>query len=77
MENKYNILFTLNSSYFDFGLIFMNSLFDNNDMDLVDTIFIADVGLDKKDKQFFETSYEKVTIIESNINTDFNNGGTW
>jgi len=76
MENKYNILITLNSSYFDFGLIFMNSLFDNNDMDLVDTIFIADVGLNELDKQVFE-SYDKVTIIESDIESDFNNGGTW
>ena len=75
-HNKYNILVTLNSSYFEYGSVFINSLFDNNDMDLVENVFIADVGLENKHRKFFE-KYPKVSFIDSSIKTDFNNGGTW
>jgi len=76
MESKYNILFTLNSSYFDYGRIFINSLYDNNDMSKVDTVFLADTGLNKEDKEYFN-QYPHIQIISTNIVSDFNDGGTW
>lgn len=73
---KYNILFTLNSSYFKYGKIFINSLYDKNDMSKIDTVFLADTGLNKKDKDYF-TQYPHIQIIDTNIISDFNEGGTW
>lgn len=76
MENKYNILFTLNSSYIAYGKLFINSLYDNNDMKKVDTVYLADTGLTEPDKKFFNR-FPHVKIIETNIFSDFNEGGTW
>lgn len=76
MENKYNILFTLNSSYLTYGKLFINSLYDNNDMTKVNTVYLADTGLTKQDKKFFN-NYPHIKILKTNIITDFNKGGTW
>mgnify|MGYP003624283824 CR=1 FL=1 len=76
MENKYNILFTLNSSYIMYGKLFINSLYDNNDMDKVNKVYLADTGLDNIDKHFFN-SFPHIEIIETNISSNFNEGGTW
>jgi len=76
MENKYNILFTLNSSYLTYGKLFINSLYDNNDMDKVDTVYLADTGLTDIDKEFFNR-FPHIKILETNVVSDFNEGGTW
>lgn len=76
MENKYNILITLNSSYALYGKLFLNSLYDVNDMSKVDTIYLADTGLNDDDKKYFN-QYPHIKIIDTNITSDFNEGGTW
>ena len=73
---KYNILFTLNSSYFNYGKLLINSLYDNNDMSKVDTIFLADTGLNSKNKKYFK-KYSHIKILNTNISSNFNEGGTW
>ena len=72
----YNILFTLNSSYFSYGKIFIRSLFDNNDMSKVSKVFVADTGLTEEQKQFFK-SFDKTYILSTGLSSDFNEGGTW
>jgi hypothetical protein len=72
----YNILFTLNSSYFNYGKIFIRSLFDNNDMSKVSKVFVADTGLTKEQKLFFE-SFDNTYILSTGLSTDFDEGGTW
>lgn len=76
MVNKYNILFTLNSSYFTYGKIFINSMYDKNDMSKVNKIYLADTGLNDEDRKFF-VKYPHVEILETNVISDFNDGGTW
>jgi hypothetical protein len=51
-------------------------MYDKNDMDKVNKIYLADTGLKDKDKEFF-TSYPHVEILETNVVSDFNDGGTW
>lgn len=76
MKNKYNILFTLNSSYITYGKLFINSLYDKNDMTKVDTIYLADVGLSETDKKYFN-NFPHIKIMDTNVVSDFNEGGTW
>ena len=73
----YNIFLSLNSSYVPYGKMFMKSLYDVVDMSRVDRVVIADTGLDLKDKQYFLASYDKVDILETNLVSSFDQGGTW
>ena len=73
----YNIFLSLNSSYVPYGKMFMKSLYDVVDMSKVDKVVIADTGLDLKDKQYFLASYDKVDILETNLVSSFDEGGTW
>lgn len=73
---KYNILFTLNSSYFNYGKIFIKSLYDKNDMTNVPKVFIADTGLTKEQQDYF-LRFDKVFLLNTGLKTDFNEGGTW
>ena len=73
---KYNIMVVLNSSYFNFGKVFMNSLHKKLNLSNIDTIFLVDIGLSKEHRDFF-SSFEKVKIYDSELKTDFNDGGTW
>ena len=80
LENSipmYNIFLSLNSSYVPYGKMFMKSLYDVVDMSRVDRVVIADTGLDLKDKQYFLASYDKVDILETNLISSFDQGGTW
>lgn len=72
----YNIFFSLNSSYTMYGKLFMSSLYSVVNLNKVDKIIIADTGLNKKDRSYFE-SLNKVEILETDLNSDFNEGGTW
>tara|TARA_R100000005_G_C5002069_1_gene209511 strand:+ start:2153 stop:2884 length:732 start_codon:yes stop_codon:yes gene_type:complete len=73
---KYNIMVVLNSSYFNFGKVFMNSLHKKLNLSNIDTIFLVDIGLSKEHRDFFN-SFEKVKIYDSELKTDFDEGGTW
>jgi hypothetical protein len=73
METKYNILFTLNSSYFTYGKLFINSLYDNNDMNKVDTVYLADTGMTPHEIKFF-SNFPHIKILETRVVSDFNKG---
>ena len=73
---KYNIMVVLNSSYFNFGKVFMNSLHKKLNLSNIDTIFLVDIGLSEEHKDFFN-NFEKVKIYDSELKTDFDDGGTW
>ena len=62
----------LNSSYFNFGKVFINSLYDNVDIDNIDTIFIADTGLSKSNKEYFK----KAVDFEKKLHKNYDLGLT-
>lgn len=72
----YSILVTLNSSYFNYGKIFIRSLYDNNDMEKVSKVYVADTGLTEEEKDYFGT-FEKTVIFSTGLTSNFNKGGTW
>ena len=73
---KYNIMVVLNSSYFNFGKVFINSLYDNVNVDNIDTIFIVNTGLSKFDKEYFR-KFDKVYIHDTGLESDYNDGGSF
>ncbi len=72
----YNIMVVFNSSYFPFGKVWINSLYDKNDMSKVDTVYIVDTGLEESQKEYF-SKFDKVKIYDTGLATDFNDGGAW
>ena len=66
----------LNSSYFNFGKVFINSLYKNVNLSNLNKLYIVDIGLTDDDKDFFN-NYDKVKIYDTELKTDFNDGGTW
>jgi hypothetical protein len=66
----------LNSSYFNFGKVFINSLYKNINLSNLNKLYIVDIGLTDDDKDFFN-NYDKVKIYDTELKTDFNDGGTW
>jgi len=73
---KYNIFFSLNSSYFPYGKMFIRSLYEVLDLSKVDKVIIADTGLTEEQKDFF-LSFDRVELLETNLKADFDDGGTW
>ena len=74
---KYSIMVVFNSSYFPFGRVWINSLYDKNDMSKVDKVFIVDTGLKKEEKDYFSSKGDEVYIYNTGLDTDFNDGGAW
>lgn len=60
---KYNIMTVCNRSYFPFLTLFLNSLFRNANLDLINSIFIVDIDLGKY-RAALPTS-EKIKFINS------------
>ena len=58
----YNIFTTLNSGYYKFGQIFINSLYKNINLNKVNKIYIADTGLDLNHKKYL-MSFNKSWIL--------------
>jgi len=73
---KYNLFFSLNSSYFVYGKMFIRSLYNVLDLTKIDKIVLADTGLTDDQRDFFR-SFGKVVVLDTNIKADFNDGGTW
>ena len=73
---NYNIFFSLNHSYFPYGKILLRSIFNTVNLDKVNMIIIADTGLKKEDKQFIR-SFKKTYILNTELKTEFDKGGTW
>ena len=74
---KYNIMVVFNSSYFPFGKVWINSLYDKNNMSNVDKVFIVDTGLKEEEKEYFKSKGSEVYIYDTGLDTDFNDGGAW
>jgi len=66
--NKYSILTILNSSYFKFGKIFLNSLFEKLYTSKLDYVFVADTGLSQKERDYLQ-SFTKVILIKTGHKT--------
>lgn len=60
---KYNIYTILNSEYIRFGRIFLNSLFDTHNINNIKNIYILNMGLNNKHKEFI-SNFNKVKLIE-------------
>ena len=73
---KYNVMVVLNSSYFNFGKVFINSFHDKVNLKNVDNIFIVDTGLTGDNKKYF-SKFDKVYIHNSGLTTDYDDGGSW
>ena len=73
-QSTYSILTSLNSAYFDFGKVWINSLLANVNMDNIDYIFIADTGLTNDHKEYFSSKSGRVVIIDTGINTSLQGG---
>lgn len=71
---KHSIYTVLNSSYMTFGKIFIKSYFEHNVNDC-NYLFVLDAGLSQNDIDWL-TQFDKIQIIESNVNTIFKNGQT-
>ena len=65
---KYNILLMLNDSYINFGLIFLNSLYKNNNINNIDKIIINNIGLTNENKNLLLKKFNKIEFFESNKN---------
>lgn len=66
---KYNIFTVLNEGYEKFGLMFVSSIIDRLDLDLIGSIFLYDTGLSDVTKSKL-LGFDKVVIVESGIVTD-------
>jgi len=74
---QYNMMVVFNSSYFPFGRLWINSLYEKNDMSKVDNVFIVDTGLTEEQRKYFLSKGEEVFIYDTKLKTDYNNGGAW
>jgi len=72
---KINIYTVLNSAYWKFGKIFIDSLYDKVNINNINKIYISNTGLEQSQILYLQSKPE-VEIIDSNISTNFE-GGTW
>ena len=61
----YNIMAVFNSSYFPFGKVWINSLYDKNDMSNVPKVFIVDTGLKEEEREYFLSKGDEVYIYDT------------
>lgn len=71
---RYSILTSLNSAYFEFGKVWLNSLIDKVDINKLDYIFIADTGLTPDHKVYFKNKNSKVMFIDTGMKTSLQGG---
>ena len=65
---KYNIFTVLNEGYEKFGILFVSSIIDKLDLDLIDNIFVYDTGLTTETKNKLKI-FEKVKIVDSGLDS--------
>ncbi len=68
MKKKYNIMTVLNSDYFEFGKMFVNSFYDVVDIEAVNCLYIFDTGLNDLHKAYLE-GFPKLKIVSTNLRT--------
>lgn len=64
---RYNILTVVNEGYADFGKLFLNSLFENVDLQRVDKILVYDTGLSQDTLEYYNY-FPKVEVIQTGAN---------
>jgi len=64
---KYNILTVLNEDYAPFGKLFINSLFENVDLNNVENIIVYDTGLTATTRTYLEY-FPKVLVVATGQN---------
>ena len=68
MNSKYNILTVVNEGYAPFIKIFVNSLFEHQDLQNIDTVYVFDTGLESGTKKYL-LDFPKVEVLDSGINS--------
>ncbi len=66
--NKYNVMTVLNSDYFDFGKLFVNSFYDNIDLSMVNKLYVYDTGLSPIEKIYLE-SFPNLEVVSTPLKT--------
>ena len=64
---RHNILTVVNEGYADFGKLFLNSLFENVDLQQVDKILVHDTGLSQSTIEYYNY-FPKVEIVPTGAN---------
>lgn len=67
---RYNIITVINSDYFVFGKIFVNSFYDNINLNNIHKLYIYDTGLSDEDKRYL-SGFPQLEIVSSLLNTKF------
>ena len=68
MKKQYNIMTVLNSDYFDFGKMFVNSFYDVVDLESVNCLYIFDTGLNDMHKAYL-AGFPKLKIVSTSLQT--------
>jgi lipopolysaccharide biosynthesis glycosyltransferase len=68
---NYNILIILNDGYLELGKIFLNSFYENCNLDKVNKIYVGDIGLNDENRNFLKKTYDKIEIINTGNYTSF------
>jgi len=71
---KYNLFTTLNTSYFKFGKILINSYIDRCDISKLNSFIIHDTGLTDSEISYIKNKMPKVNFISKNLKTSFKGG---
>lgn len=69
---KYNVMTVLNSDYFDFGKMFVNSFYDVMNLEKLNKLYIFDTGLSERNKAYL-SGYPKLEIVSTNLMTKHTN----
>lgn len=67
---KYNIITVANEGYKDFLKLFVNSLFENVDMQNINKVYIFDTGLSKETKEYINL-FPSFDIVDTQMVTKF------
>ena len=65
---KYNLMTVINSDYFDFGKLFVNSLYDRIDLANIHKLYIYDTGLAERDRKYLSV-FPQMEVIPTQLNT--------
>ncbi|WP_338555614.1 hypothetical protein [Paenibacillus sp. KS-LC4] len=64
----FNVMTVLNSDYFDFGKLFVNSFYDNVDLSRIHKLYVYDTGLTEDDKKYLSV-FPQMEIVSTELNT--------
>ncbi|WP_341282111.1 hypothetical protein [Paenibacillus sp. FSL H8-0537] len=64
----FNVMTVLNSDYFDFGKLFVNSFYDNVDLSRIHKLYVYDTGLSEDDKKYLSV-FPQMEIVSTELNT--------